>query len=350
MKDHSLTLAGLAERLGCAPPPPSKAGVAVTGAASLEEAGPADISFLSSKLYLRQFNASKAAAVLVDRSVKLRPEAGAPVILPVDNAELAMARVLEMFAPPVPHPPPGVDALARVDASAELAEGVCVGPFVFVGARCRIGAGTILHAGVYFGDDVTVGKKCQFFPHVTVRERITIGDRVIIHANSVLGTDGFGYRWDGSRHAKIPQIGAVIIEDDVEIGSCVCIDRAKFGVTRVGRGTKIDNLVQVAHNVIIGPHCIIAGQAGLAGSVTMGAGVALGGQCAVRDHVTLGDGAMVAACAGVAEDVPPKTAVGGIPSKNNRQFLRELAAARRLPELIQQVREIQEQLKKGKGK
>src|SRR5207248_3420266 len=130
---------------------------------------------------------------------------------------------------------------------------------------------------------------------------------------SILGSDGFGYRWDGKQHVKIPQIGTVIIEDDVEIGSCVCVDRAKFSATRIGRGTKIDNLVQIAHNVVIGPHCIIVGQAGLAGSVTLGAGVVLGGQSAVRDHITMGDGSAVAACSGVAVDVDPKTIVSGLP-------------------------------------
>src|SRR5437773_160157 len=152
------------------------------------------------------------------------------------------------------------------------------------------------------------------FPQVVIRERITVGHRVIIHAGSVIGSDGFGYRWDGTKHAKIPQIGTVIIEDDVEIGSCVCIDRAKFSATRIGRGTKIDNLVQIAHNVVVGPHCIIVGQAGIAGSATLGSGVVLGGQSAVRDHVTMGDGSAVAACSGVAEDVDPKTIVSGLPS------------------------------------
>jgi UDP-3-O-[3-hydroxymyristoyl] glucosamine N-acyltransferase len=173
---------------------------------------------------------------------------------------------------------------------------------------------------------------------------VTLGNRVIIHAGSVLGTDGFGYRWDGKQHAKIPQIGTVIVEDDVEIGSCVCIDRAKFSATRIGRGSKIDNLVQIGHNVTVGPHCIIVGQAALAGSVTLGAGVVLGGQCAVRDHVTLADGAMVAACSGVAEDVDPKTIVSGLPALPHRQSLREQAALRRLPDLVVQVRKLQEEV------
>jgi UDP-3-O-[3-hydroxymyristoyl] glucosamine N-acyltransferase len=195
---------------------------------------------------------------------------------------------------------------------------------------------------VYIGSDVVIGDHCEFFPHVTVRERITIGNRVIIHANSVLGTDGFGYRWDGRQHDKVPQIGTVIIEDDIEIGSGVCIDRAKFGATRVGRGTKIDNLVQIAHNVTIGPHCIIVAQVGVAGSAKLGAGVALGGQTAVRDHVTLGDGVASAACTAIAQDFPAGTTVSGLPALPHRQSLREQAALRRLPDLIVQVRKLQE--------
>jgi UDP-3-O-[3-hydroxymyristoyl] glucosamine N-acyltransferase len=237
-----------------------------------------------------------------------------------------------------------------VAPTASVAPGAALGANAYVGERSRVGARTVLHPGVYVGDDVTVGEDCQLFPNVVVRERITIGNRVTIHAGSVLGTDGFGYRWDGTRHAKIPQIGTIVVEDDVEIGSCVCIDRAKFSTTRVGRGTKIDNLVQIGHNVEIGPHCIIVGQAGLAGSSKLGTGVVLGGQVAVRDHVTIGDGAMAAATSGIAEDVPPKTVVSGTPALPHRQSLREQAALRRLPDLVVQVRKLQEEieaLKKG---
>jgi UDP-3-O-[3-hydroxymyristoyl] glucosamine N-acyltransferase len=202
---------------------------------------------------------------------------------------------------------------------------------------------------VCIGDQVSMGDDCELFANVVVRERITIGNRVIIHAGSVLGTDGFGYRWDGTRHVKIPQIGTVIVEDDVEIGSCVCIDRAKFSATRIGRGSKIDNLVQIGHNVVIGPDCIIVGQAGLAGSVKLEANVILGGQTAVRDHVTIGAGAMAAACSAIADDVAPKSIVSGMPAFPHRQSLREQAALRRLPDLVVQVRKLEEQVRKLRG-
>jgi UDP-3-O-[3-hydroxymyristoyl] glucosamine N-acyltransferase len=208
-----------------------------------------------------------------------------------------------------------------------------------LGARC------VLYPGVYIGDDTTLGDDCHLLPNVVVRERCTLGHRVIVHAGAVIGTDGFGYRWDGKQHAKVPQIGTVEIGDDVEIGSCACIDRAKFAATRIGHGTKIDNLAQIGHNVVIGPHCIIVGQAGLAGSATLGTGVILGGQSAVRDHITMGDGAMLAACSGVMEDVPAKQIVSGLPALPHRQSLREQAALRRLPDLVVQVRKLEEELR-----
>jgi UDP-3-O-[3-hydroxymyristoyl] glucosamine N-acyltransferase len=338
------TLADIAAMLHLpAPSDPAVAGRTVTGIATLTEAGPAELSFLGSDAYLKQFATTKAAAVIVQKRVKLPRESATPVFV-VDDADLAIAKILETFAPPVPRPPAGRDHSARIDASASIDAGAAIGPNVVIGRRSTIGPGTIVHANVVIGDDVTIGQGCEIFPAVVVRERVTIGQRVIIHAGSIVGSDGFGYRWDGTRHVKVPQIGTVIIEDDVEIGSCVCIDRAKFSTTRIGRGTKIDNLVQVGHNVQVGPHCIIVGQVGLAGSVTLGTGVVLGGQSAVRDHITMGDGSMVAACSGVAEDVDPKMIVSGLPALPHRQSLREQAALRRLPDLVAQIRKLQDDL------
>jgi UDP-3-O-[3-hydroxymyristoyl] glucosamine N-acyltransferase len=337
------TLAEIARLLNAPLSPESAGGTRITGVAGLPQATAGEISFLSSDAFVRAFIASAASAVIVDRRVKLPPSVKTPVIV-VDDAELATSQVLELFASPIPRPPPGVDPSARIAADTTLGEGVAVGANVVVGARCRIGNQTVLHPGVVIGDDVTIGGNCEFFPNVVVRERITIGNRVIIHAGSVLGTDGFGYRWDGRKHAKVPQIGTVIIEDDVEIGSCVCIDRAKMGATRVGMGTKIDNLVQIAHNCVIGRHCIIVGQVGLAGSVTMGAGVVLGGQTAVRDHISIGDGAMAAARSAIHEDVDPKMVVSGMPALPHRQSLREQAALRHLPDMRAQIRKLQEEI------
>jgi UDP-3-O-[3-hydroxymyristoyl] glucosamine N-acyltransferase len=347
----SLTLADIATLLHV-PAPAGLAEKTVTGMATLAEAGPNDLSFLGSDAYLKQFAATKAGAVIVQKRVKLPREAPAdmPPVFVVDDADLAVAKILEHFAPPVPRPPVGRHHSAFVAPSASVGEGARIGMNVFVGDDCRIGKNVVLHPGVSVGGMVDIGDDCELFPNVVLRERVSLGRRVVIHAGSVIGTDGFGYRWDGTRHAKVPQIGTVVIEDDVEIGSCVCIDRAKFSATRVGRGTKIDNLVQIGHNVVIGPHCIVVGQAGLAGSVTLGAGVVLGGQSALRDHITMGDGSMVAACSGVAEDVAPKMIVSGLPALPHRQSLREQAALRRLPDLVAQVRKLQEELDELKKK
>jgi UDP-3-O-[3-hydroxymyristoyl] glucosamine N-acyltransferase len=336
------TVAQIAQLLSCAPPPGADA-VEITGVAAVDEAGPRQITYVFSDQYVSLLASSQAGALIVQTRLRI-PSDWEARALRVDDPELAVAQVLELFAPPVPRPPAGVDPTARVATSAILEPDVAIGPHVVIGDNARIGRGSILHAGVYIGAATVLGQSCELFPHVIVRERITIGSRVIIHAGSVLGTDGFGYRWDGRQHQKIPQIGTVIVEDDVEIGSCVCIDRAKFGSTRIGRGTKIDNLVQIGHNVQVGPHCIIVGQAGLAGSSRLGSGVVLGGQTAVRDHISIGDGAMAAACSAIAEDVDPKTVVSGTPALPHRQSLREQAALRRLPDLVVQVRKLQEQI------
>ncbi|WP_428939094.1 UDP-3-O-(3-hydroxymyristoyl)glucosamine N-acyltransferase [Fontivita pretiosa] len=341
------TLAEIAALLEVALPGAAEGQRAIRGVASLAEAGPDDLSYLASDAHLGQFRGTAAGAVIVQKRVKLPPNPR-PVVLWVEDADLALARVLRLFAPPVPRPPPGIDPSASVAPAAVLGDKVAIGHHVVVGQRSRIGAGTVLHAGVVIGEDVVIGQDCEIFPNVVIRERVTIGNRVIIHAGTIIGTDGFGYRWDGSQHVKIPQIGTIVIEDDVELGSCVCVDRAKTGVTRIGRGTKIDNLVQIAHNCVIGPHCIIVGQVGLAGSVTLGEGVVLGGQTAVRDHITIGDGAAAAARSAIHEDVEPKMVVSGMPALPHRQSLREQAALRRLPDLVAQVRKLQEELEKLK--
>jgi UDP-3-O-[3-hydroxymyristoyl] glucosamine N-acyltransferase len=338
------SLAEIASLIGVpAPCDPQEAQRPIAGVASLAEARETDVSFINSDAFLKALAVTRAGAVIANKRVHLPASVPAPMLV-VDNADLAIARILEFFAPTSPRQPAGIDSAARVAPTAEVGDGASIGFNVFVGERARIGRRTILHPGVYVGDDTVIGDDCQIFPNVVLRERLTIGNRVTIHANSALGSDGFGYRWDGAKHAKVPQIGSVIIEDDVEIGSCSCIDRAKFGATRVGRGTKIDNLVQIGHNAVIGPHCILVGQSGMAGSAVLGTGVVIGGQTAVRDHTTVGDGAMVAACSGVADDVAPKAVVSGVPAIPHRQTLREQAALRRLPDLVVQVRKLRERL------
>lgn len=311
----------------------------LTGLATLEEATETELSFLGHERYLPALKTTKAAAVIAHKRIKI-PQGITTPIIAVDDADLAMAKVLQEIAPPVPRPG-GIDPLSKIDPTAKLGQNVAVGTFAVIGKNTVIGANTVIHNGVSIGDDVVIGKDCEIFPNAVIRERITLGDRVVIHACCVLGTDGFGYRWDGTKHAKIPQIGTVIIEDDVEIGSGTCIDRAKFGATRIGRGTKVDNIVQIGHNVQTGAHCIIVGMVGIGGSAKLGNGVVLGGHAGIKDHITIGDGAIAAACAGILSDVPPKQIVSGAPALPHRQTLREQGAIRDLPELRLTVKKLE---------
>ncbi len=302
--------------------------------ATLDEAGPEAVSWVGRPELLRQLKGSRAGVVLVPHQCE--PVPGRTTIH-VADPDLAICAALAALAPPVPRVPPGVDPAARVAEGAKVA-GACVGPHVFVGPGAVVGPGTQLHPGVYVGADCRIGRDCALWPNVVVRERTTIGDRVIIHPNATLGADGFGYQQRGGRHHKIPQIGRVVIEDDVEIGAGTCIDRARSGVTRVGRGTKIDNLVQIGHNARIGEHCIIVGQCAIAGSATLGDHVVLAGQVGVSDHVRVGDRVLVAAQAGVMNDIPDGQAWRGSPAVENSKYLRQAVGVRRLPKIMEQLK------------
>jgi UDP-3-O-[3-hydroxymyristoyl] glucosamine N-acyltransferase len=252
---------------------------------------------------------------------------------------------MSALAPPLPAPPVGVHPSASVAESASLGAGVAIGPNVVIEAGARVGAHTILHAGVSIGQDSSIGDDGRLWNNVVVREGCHIGDRVVIQPNAVIGADGFGYYHHEGRHRHIPHTGRVIIGDDVEIGACSCVDRSKTGDTVIGSGTKIDNLVQVAHNVVIGENCLLCAQVGVAGSAVLGQYVVLGGHVGIRDNIVLHDGVMVGACSCVPQDVPAGTKVTGIPAVESRQFLREHATMRKLPALISQVRELAERVK-----
>ena len=341
------TLKQLADLLAV-PAPAGFEDRAVTGVRSLSEAGEKELSVLSSDKYVREYKVTKAGAVIIGKKVRVNVRDDVPALL-VDDAELALVKCLEALAPPIGQPKPGVHPSAVIAGTATVGEGASIGPHVAVGEHVKIGKNVRLHPGVVICDNCELGDDVTLYPNVVLRDRTILGSRVVIHAGSVLGTDGFGYHWDGRQHAKVPQIGNVIIDDDVEIGSCTCIDRAKFNVTRVGKGTKIDNLVQLGHNVIVGQHAIICGQVGVAGSAKIGNGVVLGGASLVRDHVTIGDGVMAAGNSGVAGDIEPKSIISGIPAMPHRQHLREQGAMRRLPEALVQLRKLLEDAEKLKA-
>lgn len=300
------------------------------------------ITWIADDRYARQLANTKAAAV-IGRSSHLGSD---PRGIVVDDPEAAITDVLERFES-TPHVPgPGIHPSAVIHDGVDLEPGVRIGPCSVIKPGARIGDNTIIHDGVTLGADARVGRDCVLHPRCVIGDRCEIGNRVTLHAGVVIGTDGFGYIFRDGRHRKIPQIGIVIIEDDVEIGANSCVDRAKFGATVVGRGSKIDNLVQVAHNVQIGPLCVIIAQAGLAGSSQFDAGVVIGGQGGAIDGVRIGEGARVASNSVAWADVPAGATVSGIPARDHRIELRERAQARRLPKLMNQVAALAERVSK----
>ncbi len=312
----------------------------VTGVAGIDEASADHITWVTESKYVEKLSSSSAGAVLIGKGMG---EAPMPAIV-CDDPAAGIALIMEHLAPPVWRPEPGVHPTAVVSATATLGEGVSIGPYAIVGDRARIGEDTCVHGHVVIGPDVAIGPGCVLWPHVVIRERCELGARVVVHPHGTVGADGFGYRFADGRHNKIPQTGIVAVGDDVEIGAGSCIDRAKVGRTVVGAGTKIDNLCQIAHNVQIGPHCVIVAQAGIAGSSRLGGYVVLGGQVGVRDHVSLGDGVQAAACCCIAQDVQAGQAVGGIPARDAHEWLRQQAALRKLPVLQARLRDIERRI------
>ena len=316
------------------------ASVRISGVGGVEEAKASEITWLSDDKYAAKLRSSQAGAVLVETRFGETPM---PAIL-CEQPALAMVAILEHFAPPVPRPAIGAHPSAVVAPSAKLGRDVRLGPNVVIGENAVIGDRSVLHANVFVGADSSLGTDCELWPGVVVRERCQLADRVVIHANTTVGADGFGYQYAAGRHVKIPQIGGVVIEADVEIGANCCIDRAKFGNTRIGAGTKIDNQVQVAHNVQVGPGCILVAQCGIAGSTRLGRGVVLGGKVGVKDHVVLHDGVQAGACACISKDIPAGSRVLGIPAVDHEQFVKERAALRRAPQLAEQVKALTQRI------
>ncbi len=315
--------------------------VRVGALAAMSAAGEGDLTFAADARYASRLAESKASAAIVAAEPAEAPMA----LIRVANVQAALAKLLGHLAGPEDLPPVGTHASAVVAPDAEVAPDAAVGPGVVIGAGARVGAGSVLCAHVVVGARAAVGARSVLREGVVVAAGCVIGDRVRIGPNSAIGQDGFGYYFADGAHRKIPHAGHVVIEDDVEIGACSCVDRAKFGATRIGAGTKIDNLVQVAHNVQIGRGCILAGLSGVAGSTRLGRGVVIGGHAGIRDNVSLGDGAQVAACSAVAGDVPDGQTVAGVPAAPAREQLRTLKALPKVPELLRRVRELEARLR-----
>jgi UDP-3-O-[3-hydroxymyristoyl] glucosamine N-acyltransferase len=326
----------IAERVGGTLEGPSD--VSVRGVAPIEEAGPGDLTFVAHPRYLSAVDTTAASAILAPPDVRCPSRLA---VVRVRDAYAALQRVLELFDPGAGVTSPGVHASAVVSDLARLDAGVGIGPLAVVEPGARIGAGTMIGAGAYIGSDAALGRSCVLHPHVFLGRRCTLGDRVIVQAGAVIGSDGFGYAFVEGAYRKIPQIGTVEVGDDVEIGANACIDRATLGKTRIGQGTKIDNLVQIAHNVAIAENSALAAQCGVAGSARIGRGVRLGGQAGLVGHIRIGDGAQIGAQAGVIGDVAPGTTVSGYPARPHQESLRAEAALRRLPEIARRLRALE---------
>lgn len=317
--------------------PHGASGVEIIGLAALSDAGPGDLTFISNPKYLKYLENTQAAAVILTRDME-PPSSSIPLY--VDDPYFSFLKVLELFneRSAADITAPGINSTASVDPAAKLGTDVAIGACAVIGPGVTIGDRTTIGHGSVLLKDTAVGEDSVLYPNVTVMDGSIIGNRVILHSGVVIGADGFGFiPHEGSLH-KIPQIGVVEIQDDVEIGAGTCIDRAAFGRTVIEAGVKLDNLIQIGHNVRIGSHTVIASQSGISGSSTIGLGVKIGGQAGFAGHLDIGDGASVGAQAGVTKDVSPGDIVSGYPAKNHMKAMRLEAALRSLPDLIKKVK------------
>lgn len=320
--------------------------VEIRGVASLRDALPGDISFLSNPRYESQVASTQASAVLVRADWV---GAHTATLIRVENPDRAFAEVVPHFVLPPPQFEPGVHPTAIVGEGCVLGEGVHIGPYAVLGRGCRIGAGCVLEAHVVLGECVTLGEGTHLRPHVSVREGVRMGRNVSIHNGSVIGSDGFGYTITVDAQGapvieKVPQLGIVEIGDDVEIGANVTIDRARFGATKIGDHVKIDNLVQIAHNVQIGASSGVVAQVGISGSTHVGSGVMLWGQAGIAGHLDIGDGAVVLAQSGVSKNVPAGATVFGAPAQDRREAVKTLALPRVVERLQKKVEEMEKRI------
>ncbi len=307
-------------------------GIVICGVGPIEEAGPGEITFFSNPKYMKFLATTRASAVIVSPDIELPGKA----LIKIENPYLAFARIITLFAE-FSRSYFGVSPQAFVHPEAVIDEECAVYPFAYVGRGARIKKRAVLYPGVYLGDGAQVGEGSVLFPNVVVMDRCVIQDRVIIHGGTVIGADGFGFAHEGPKQVKIPQIGIVVIEDDVEIGSNCSIDRAALGVTRICRGVKMDNLVQIGHNVVVEQDSILVAQVGISGSTHIGKNVILAGQAGLVGHITIGDGAIATAKTGVYKDIAPGEVMSGYPMLPHRKWLRAMPLVGKLPELKKEI-------------
>jgi len=333
-----VTLAELAQRLRCTLI--GDGTIEVTRVASIDDAGPGDVTFLTNPKYASFLADTRASAVIVSEAESTAPCA----LLRTSQPYLAFANAVAILTPPAAVPA-GISPYAVIDATASIGPDASIGPFVVIGAGARVGARTVIGAHAVVGPESTIGESCVIHSHVSVREHVTIGNRVVLQNGAVIGSDGFGFapRGDGT-HQKIPQVGRVVIEDDVEIGAQSAVDRPAVGETRIAAGTKIDNLVQIAHGVKVGRNVLMAAQVGISGSTIIEDGVMMAGQSGATGHVRIGRGAIVGAKSAVTKDIPAGRHVAGIPAIDEKQWKESAVLARRLPELRKALTDLTDRL------
>ena len=308
------------------------ASATLTGFATADQAGPGDLTFAETSEYFAAAENSAATAIIADAGAT----SARKTLIRVKNPRVAFARALELFFSE-PRPAAGIHPSAVIAASAKVDPAAHVGPNCVIGERVTIGARAILVSGNYIGDDSSLAEDVKLFPNVTIYARTQIGKRVRIHANSTIGSDGFGYVFDVGIHRKVLQVGTTVIGDDVEIGAGVTVDRGALGVTSIGKGTKVDNLVQIAHNVEIGEHCLVCAQVGIAGSAKLGSYVVLAGQVGIAGHLKIGNRVTVGSKAGVMHNIPDGETWLGMPAQPDKQTKRIVIAMQRLPDLLKKV-------------
>ena len=338
-----VTIGQLAERLGAELIGQSgDRGKPITAVCPIEAAGETDVTFVSGDKHKVALSRSRAGAILVSAPLEglRKPQ------LIVQNVNAALIEVLNIFAPKLTPPVEGIDPTAKLGDEVTIDEGVCIGAGVVIDRGAHIGAHSVIGSGCKIGENSNIGAHCRLDSNVVIYHNCRLGNHVIIQANTTVGSTGFGYSFIDGAHQLIPHNGGVVVEDYVEIGANTCIDRAKFGNTIIGAGSKIDNLVQIAHNVVIGKCCLIASQAGISGSCTLGDGVVLAGQVGLADNIQIGDGAMVGAQAGVMKDIPPGEKMLWTPAVKRDEAMRIIALTMRLPKMAEQLRKLGKRIKK----